>query len=303
MKRPTSPRVTERKNPASSSLDTLGARQILQLINREDRKVAVAVGRTIPRIAKAVDLIVRAIERGGRLIYLGAGSSGRLGVLDAAECPPTFGTQSVQAVIAGGEKALRQAAEGAEDDPSAAARDLRRLRLTRQDIVVGIAASGTTPYTLGGLRYARKIGAATIAVTCNPSSLLERLADVAIVPVVGPEILAGSTRMKAGTAQKLVLNMLSTAAMIRLGRVYDGMMIHVALTNQKLQKRGRGILMQATGMDDSAAERVLKVADYNLPVGMLMHWKGISKTEAQRMLREGKNPAAVLRAARKRSRE
>ena len=289
--------VTERGNPASRRLDTFNSQQILRLINREDRKVAVAVRKTIPQIARAVDQIVRAIDHGGRLIYIGAGSSGRLAILDAAECPPTFGTRSVLAVIAGGSKALQNAVEGAEDNSSAAVHALRRLRLSRRDVLVGVAASGHTPYTLGGLRYARKMGAATVALTCNPISPMERLADVAIVAVVGPEIVAGSTRMKAGTAQKLVLNMLSTAAMIRLGRVFDGRMINVALTNQKLRKRGRSILMQTTGAKDSGAEQALKAADYDLPAAMLMLWKGISKTEAQRLLRKGRNPAAVLRAA------
>ncbi len=297
MRQRPSKRITEQRNPASGLLDQQTTRGILGLINREDRTVAKAVARTLPQAARAVDLIVHAIEEGGRLIYLGAGTSGRLGALDAAECPPTFGTNRVRAIIAGGSRALLHAVEGAEDDVLAAARDLRRIGLRREDVVVGVSASGSTPYTIAGLRTARRMGAKTIAVTCNPASALEREADVAIVPVTGPEVVTGSTRMKAGTATKLVLNMLSTAAMVRLGRVLSGWMTSGRLTNQKLRERGLVALMAATGARRTRAQRVLEESGYNLSAAMLMIWNGISKDEALRKLVQAKNPAALLRAA------
>ena len=238
-------RITERTNPASASLDTKSTREILRIINREDHRVAPAVRKTLPQIARAVDLAVEAIRNGGRLVYLGAGTSGRLGVLDAAECVPTFGTDRVVAILAGAPASLTSSVEGVEDDPQQAVRDLKKIRLTRHDLLVGISASGGAPYVLGGMRYARKLGAKVVGLTCNPEAPLKALADVTIIPVVGPEVIAGSSRMKAGTAQKLVLNMLSTATMVRLGRVLSNSMINVQLTNQKLWKRAEGILMQA----------------------------------------------------------
>jgi N-acetylmuramic acid 6-phosphate etherase len=259
--------------------------------------VAPAVGKVIPPIARAVDLATEALAQGGRLIYLGAGTSGRLGVLDAAECLPTFGTDRIVALMAGAVTAFTQPKEGVEDDPRQAVRDLRRIKLSRKDVLVGIAASGRTPYTLGGLRYARRVGAKTVAITSNPRAPMRRLADVAIVPVVGPEVVGGSTRLKSGTAQKLVLNMLSTATMVRLGRVFSHWMIHVQMTNAKLQKRGCEILASATGASPAAAARALAESGRNLPAALLMLRKGLSKEAAVRLLTEHENTARALRAA------
>lgn len=295
MKRPRE-RITERHNPASASLDTKSTREILRRINREDRKVAAAVARVIPQITRAVNLAARALEHGGRLVYCGAGTSGRLGILDAAECVPTFGTDRVRAVMAGAPAAMFRPTEISEDDPSQAVRDLRRIRLNRRDVLVGISASGRTPYTLGGMRYARRVGAKTVALTSNPRAPLRRLAEVSIVPVVGPEIIAGSSRMKAGTAQKMVLNMLSTATMVRLGRVFSGWMINLQMNNRKLRERGQRILMKAAGVDAARAARALEQSERNLPAALLMLWKGVAKTEARQLL-QNEHGAAVLRAA------
>lgn len=250
---------------------------------------------------------MKALARGGRLVYLGTGTSGRLGVIDAAECIPTFGTDSVVAVMAGAPGSMFTPAEAKEDNPDQAVRDLRRIKLNPGDVLVGISASGSTPYTLGGLRYARRIKAKTIAVTSNPGAPLRRLADVAIVPIVGPEVIAGSTRMKAGTAQKLVLNLLSTATMVRLGRVFSNWMISLRMSNRKLLKRGEAILRQATGVSAAVARRALEGSGRNLPVALLMLCKEISREKALRLLRDSKGPASVLRdawseQARKRSR-
>jgi N-acetylmuramic acid 6-phosphate etherase len=291
-------RITERANPASASLDTKSTREILRIINREDLKVVPAVARVIPQISRAVDLIVEALGRGGRLVYLGAGTSGRLGVLDAAECIPTFGTHQVIGVMAGSPEAMFRPTEASEDEPRLAGRDLRRIKLSRRDVLVGISASGRTPYVLGGMRYARKLGAKTIGLTCNPDSALKRLTDVTIIPVVGPEVIAGSSRMKAGTAQKLVLNMLSTASMVRLGRVLSNLMVNVQLTNQKLRQRGLDILKRATGASHGRAASALQHSGGQLPVALLMLAKNISKNEAVRLLAGGKNIAATLRSAR-----
>ncbi len=290
-------RITERSNPASASLDTKSAREILLIINREDRVVAPAVARVIPQISRAVDLIVEALSRGGRLIYLGAGTSGRLGVLDAAECIPTFGSRQVVAVMAGAPEAMFRPAEASEDDPRAAARDLRRIKLGTGDVLVGISASGRTPYVLGGMQYARKRGAKIVGLSCNPDAPLRRSSDVAIIPVVGPEVIAGSSRMKAGTAQKLVLNMLSTASMVRLGRVYSNLMVNVQLTNRKLRHRGLSILRKATAATPAAAARALNESSGQLPVALLMLARQIPKDEALRLLARGKNTAQVLRSA------
>jgi N-acetylmuramic acid 6-phosphate etherase len=283
-------RRTEHRNPASRDLDRLSALEIVRLMNREDRKVAAAVERELPAIAQAVDAIVRAIRGGGRLIYVGAGTSGRLAVLDAAECPPTFGTspELVRALIAGGERAIAGAVEGAEDSNVNGARDLQRLKLTKKDTVVGIAASGTTPYVLGAMEFARKRGAVTIAVTSNRNMPLARLAKITIAPEVGPEVLAGSTRLKAGTSQKLVLNMLSTAAMVRLGHVYENLMIDVALTNEKLSQRGLRILAQASGKDLSSAEHALRQSGHNLRVALVMLKLDLSMQEAKEKLAAAK---------------
>ena len=231
------------------------------------------------------------------MIYLGAGTSGRLGVLDASECMPTFGSDRVLAVIAGGRGAMFRSKEGAEDNALEAEHDLRRLRLSGKDVLVGISASGHTPYTLGGMRYARHLGAKTVGLTVNPAAPMKPLADVFIAPVVGPEVIAGSSRMKAGTAQKLVLNMLSTATMVRLGRVFSNWMINVQLTNQKLRKRGQQILTRATGASSTRAARTLKEAGGNLPVAVLMLQNGITRDQAQKLLAGGKSIASILRAS------
>jgi len=283
---PKESRLTEQRNPASKNLDRMTAREIIELMNREDRKVATTVGKEIPAIAKAVDAMVAGIRKGGRLIYVGAGSSGRMAVLDAAECQPTFGTppELVQALIAGGGRAITQAVEGAEDDVRRAEHELRARRLTRNDVVVGVTASGTTPYVLAALKFARGRGATTVAITSNPRMPVARLAKIAIATEVGPEVLTGSTRMKAGTAQKMVLNMLSTAVMARLGHVYENLMIDVVLTNAKVAKRALRILAEASGKSVSAAEHALRAAGHNMRVALVMLKMGIKEQEAKRRL-------------------
>jgi N-acetylmuramic acid 6-phosphate etherase len=283
-------RRTEHRNPASRNLDRLSAQAILRLMNRQDRKVAVLVGKQIPAIARAVDAIVRGIDAGGRLIYVGAGTSGRLAVLDAAECPPTFGVPAtqVQALIAGGRRALTGAVEGAEDSAANGARDLRATRLTGKDVVVGIAASGTTPYVLGAMKYARKRRATTVALTSNRRSPMAKLAKIVIAPEVGPEVVTGSTRLKAGTSQKLVLNMLSTAAMVRLGHVYENLMIDVMLTNEKLRGRAKRILAEASGKDLSSAEHAMRQSGHNLRVALVMLRLGLDVAQARKRLTSAK---------------
>jgi N-acetylmuramic acid 6-phosphate etherase len=279
-------RGTEQRNAASKNLDRMTATEIVRLMNREDQKVAAAVGREIPAIARAVDAIVGAIRKGGRLIYVGAGTSGRMGVLDAAECPPTFGTSPklVQAVIAGGRRAITRAVEGAEDSERNGERDLRAKKLTRKDVVVGIAASGTTPYVVGALKYARKHGATTVAVTSNLRMPVGRLAKIVIAPEVGPEALTGSTRLKAGTSQKMVLNMLSTAVMARLGHVYENLMIDMMLTNEKLAERALRMLAEASGKRVSAAGDALRAAGHDMRVALVMLKRGITAAEAKKKL-------------------
>jgi N-acetylmuramic acid 6-phosphate etherase len=278
---------TEQRNPHSRGLDLKSTREILRIINREDATVARAVAREIPAITRAVDAIVRSLQRGGRLIYVGAGTSGRLAVLDASECPPTFGVSAkmVQGVMAGGRRALVRAAEGAEDNARQGMRDLAEKTISGKDVVVGLTASGSTPYVLGALAYARRRGATAIGVTCNPRSPLRRAARIVIAPKLGAEVLTGSTRMKAGTAQKLVLNMLSTAAMVRLGRVYDHWMIGVALRNRKLRRRGLRILQQATGASVSVAEHALRQGGHDLRVALVMLKQQVTAAEAKRRLR------------------
>jgi N-acetylmuramic acid 6-phosphate etherase len=278
--------TTERRNAHSRGLDRKSALEILRVLNREDARVALAVRRELPKIAGAVDAIVKAFRGGGRLFYIGAGTSGRLAVLDAAECPPTFGTppRMVQAIIAGGERALRHAVEGAEDSAANGARDLARARISKHDVVVGIAASGSTPYVLGAMKFARRRGAMTVGVTSNPKSLLARAADIVISPETGAEAIAGSTRLKAGTAQKMVLNLLSTAAMVRIGRVYENWMVHVALTNNKLRRRGVRIIEEAAGASASTAEHALRLSGHNLPVALVMLKSGANLSDAQKSL-------------------
>ena len=278
---------TEQRNPRTRGLDRKSAREILQMLNREDTRVPAAVAREIPAISRAVEEVVRAFRHGGRLIYIGAGTSGRLGVLDASEIPPTFGVPPglVQGVIAGGRGALVRAVEGAEDSAALGKHDMAAKQITRQDVVVGLTASGSTPYVLGALQYARSRGAATVAVTCNRRSRIARVAQIVIAPEVGAEAIAGSTRMKAGTAQKLVLNMLSTAVMVRLGHVYDNWMINVAKTNRKLRRRAERILEEATGANVAAVRRALRQAGHDLRVALVMLKKDVDADEAQQRLR------------------
>lgn len=280
--------ITEQQNPHSSAIDQADTAEMLRIINREDARVPEAVAREIPNIARAVDGIVRRLRAGGRLFYVGAGTSGRLGVLDASECPPTYNTppSMVQGVMAGGMRALARATEASEDSPRLGHRDLEKKHVSHKDAVVGITASGRTPYVIGAVRYARQRGAFTVALTCNPDSELARVAEVSIAPVVGPEVIAGSTRMKAGTAQKLVLNMLSTATMIRLGHVYGNYMVNVHLKNAKLVERARTILQRILGVDRAAALRVLRRAGGDLKVAILMEKQNVDRTAAVRRLRE-----------------
>lgn len=277
---------TEQLNPRSRGLDTKSTLEILRLINREDATVAGAVRRELPRIARAVDAIAAAFHSGGRLFYIGAGSSGRMAFLDAAECPPTFGTspKMVQAILAGGAKAVKRAVEGAEDSARNGARDLARAKFGRRDVAVGIAASGTTPYVLGAIQYARKKGAVTVGITSNARSPLARLVRISITPDTGPEVVAGSTRMKAGTAQKMVLNMLSTTSMARLGKVYENWMVQMALTNDKLRRRGTRILAEASGVNASRAQRALRLAGHDLPVALVMLKTGANARAARKRL-------------------
>jgi N-acetylmuramic acid 6-phosphate etherase len=262
----------------------------LHAIHREDASVAKAVSAAMPAITRAVDAMANAIQNGGRVFYIGAGTSGRLAVIDAAELPPTYGTppNMVQAIIAGGRRALTHAVEGAEDNRAQGARDLNKRKLSAKDAVVGIAASGGTPYVIGALEFANKKGAVTVGITSNPGTRLTKTAKISIVTPTGPEVITGSTRMKAGTAQKLVLNMLSTATMIRLGRVYNNWMIGVALTNQKLRARGLRILMEASGADVAESTRALRQSGHNLAAALIMLKTGASVQEAQRLLRDTK---------------
>jgi N-acetylmuramic acid 6-phosphate etherase len=288
-------RLTEQRNAASRKLDRMTAGEIVRLMNREDRGVAGAVGRELGAIARAVDAIVAGIRKGGRLIYVGAGSSGRMGMLDAAECPPTFGVSAkvVRAVIAGGRRAITRAVEGAEDSARNGERDLRAIRMTRKDVVVGIAASGTTPYVLGALRFARRRGATTVAVTSNLRMPVGRVAKIVIAPEVGPEVLTGSTRLKAGTSQKMVLNMLSTAAMARLGHVYENLMIDMMLTNEKLAERALRILAEASGKSVSAAEDALRAGGHDMRVALVMLKTGLRAGEARKRLKKARGDLLV----------
>jgi len=268
----------------------MSALAIARLINREDQKVPRAVTKALPKIAKGIDLIAKQLASGGRMIYVGAGTSGRIAALDASELPPTFNSDpaTVQYVIAGGDKALSAAAEFNEDSEALGQRDIARKSPGSKDVVVGIAASGRTPYTVAAVRYAKRKGAKTIAIACNPGSPLEKAADVAIVVNVGPEVVSGSSRMKAGTAQKLVLNMLSTGAMARLGYVYGNLMVNVHLKNEKLVERGIGILEEATGIDRKRAELNLKAAGNCVPVAMLMLQHKLSPAAAKKRLQAAK---------------
>jgi N-acetylmuramic acid 6-phosphate etherase len=278
--------LTEQENSRTAQISSSPTQEILRLMNDEDATVPLAVSHVLAEVIKAVDGVVQRLQTGGRLFYIGTGTSGRLGVLDASECPPTFGvsTDLVQAVIAGGYEACYRAVEASEDDEAAGPRDLQQRGLTRADVLVGIAASGRTPYTVGAVRYAREAGALTIAITCVPGSAITDAAEISIVPVVGPEVIAGSTRMKAGTAQKLVLNMISTATMIRLGYVTGNRMTNVQTRNVKLQARAIRILMAEAGLDEAAATKALAGADGKLPVALVMAKTGCDLSQANAAL-------------------
>ena len=278
---------TEQQNPATMNLDDLSALEIARAINREDQRVALAVEKALPEIAHAMDLVAESLRKGGRLIYVGAGTSGRLGALDASEIPPTFGIDPklVRYVIAGGDKALHSAVEDEEDSTNLGKKDMAKLKPGKRDVVIGIAASGRTPYTLAALRYAKKKGTKTIAVVCNRHSPIEHAAGLAIVIDVGPEVLSGSTRMKAGTAQKLVLNMISTGAMVRLGYVYGNLMVNVLPRNKKLRERSVTILQKAAGINRKDASRALKAAGWKLAVALVMLKTSASKAQAAKSLK------------------
>jgi N-acetylmuramic acid 6-phosphate etherase len=278
---------TEQQNQASTDLDTRSALEIARLINDEDKKVATAVERALPQIAKAIDAIAESLGSGGRLIYVGAGTSGRIAALDASECPPTFNThpKTIQYMIAGGERALSRATEISEDSRTMGSRDMTRRKPGKNDVVVGVAASGRTPYTIAAVEYARKKSAKTIAVVGNPNSELGRAAEIEIVAEVGPEALSGSTRMKAGTAQKMVLNMLTTGAMARLGYIYGNLMVNVHTRNEKLVERALGIVEKAAGVDRPAAARALKAAGNSVAVALIMLKTGLTRQQAEKKLK------------------
>jgi N-acetylmuramic acid 6-phosphate etherase len=280
--------LTEQPNPASAAIDTVSTEAALRIINREDAKVAEAVERVIPAIARAVDAIADAMARGGRLFYIGAGTSGRLGVLDAAEIPPTFGAppELITGIIAGGEAALSRATETSEDDPATGAWDLTKSGFTARDVLVGLAASGRTPYVLGAIAEARRLSALTVGVSCTSDSELAGAAAIAITPLVGPEVIAGSTRLKSGTAQKLVLNMLSTAVCIRLGYVYGNLMVNVQPKNSKLADRARRIIAAAAEVSPERAAELLEASGGRVAVAIVMSRKGCARNEAERLLAE-----------------
>ena len=282
--------LTEQENPRTAQISSLSTAEVLRLMNDEDARVPAAVAEVLPQVGRAVDEIVKRIETGGRLFYIGTGTSGRLGVLDASECPPTFGVSPdlVQAIIAGGYDACYRAVEASEDDAAAGGRDLQQRGFTRADALIGIAASGRTPYTLGAIEYARNIGALTAAVTVVPGSRIAQAAEIPIAPEVGPEVIAGSTRLKAGTAQKLILNMISTAVMIRLGYVTGNRMTNVQTRNVKLRARAIRILQSEAGLNEQQAQTALDEANDKLPVALVMSQTGRSRAEAENALAESR---------------
>ena len=278
--------VTEQVNPMTKNIDECTTEEILKMINEEDSKVAEAVREEIPSIIKAVDKIYESITNGGRMFYLGAGTSGRLGVLDASECPPTYGTDPdlIQGFIAGGDTALRTAVEGSEDSEEEGKEQVIDCNIMKQDVVIGISASGSAAYVIGALKQAKKLGAITIAIVNNKDTKLEALSDICISPVVGPEVIIGSTRMKAGTSQKLVLNMLTTATMIKFGKVYGNMMVDLKASNKKLNNRALRIIKTVTDTDDKTAEQVLKEANMNTKLAIMIILSGLSVQESERIL-------------------
>ena len=278
--------ITEQRNPNSMHVDSLSALEIVQLMNQEDKQVPLAIEKCLPQIAQAVECVVAAFQQGGRLVYIGAGTSGRLGVLDASECPPTFGVspEMVKGIIAGGERALRHPIEGAEDSKSQAVVDLQTIQFSSKDVLVGIAASGRTPYVIGALEYAKSLGSVTVSIASNPNSAMANIVDIAIDTVVGPEVLTGSSRLKSGTAQKLVLNMLTTASMILMGKCYQNLMVDVQASNEKLKARAIRIVMQATDCDKALAEETLKLADQNAKLAIMMILSGLDRAQAEALL-------------------
>ena len=278
--------ITEQRNPNSMNVDSLSALEIVQLMNQEDKQVPLAIEKCLPQIAQAVECIVAAFQQGGRLVYIGAGTSGRLGVLDASECPPTFGVspEMVKGIIAGGERALRHPIEGAEDSKTHAVVDLQTIQFSSKDVLVGIAASGRTPYVIGALEYAKSLGSVTVSIASNPNSAMANIVDIAIDTVVGPEVLTGSSRLKSGTAQKLVLNMLTTASMILMGKCYQNLMVDVQASNEKLKARAIRIVMQATDCDKALAEETLKQADQNAKLAIMMILSGLDRAQAEALL-------------------
>ena len=278
--------ITEQRNPNSMNVDSLSALEIVQLMNEEDKQVPLAIEKCLPQIAQAVERIVAAFQQGGRLVYIGAGTSGRLGVLDASECPPTFGVspEMVKGIIAGGERALRHPIEGAEDSKAQAVVDLQTIQFSSKDVLVGIAASGRTPYVIGALEYAKSLGSVTVSIASNPNSAMANIVDIAIDTVVGPEVLTGSSRLKSGTAQKLVLNMLTTASMILMGKCYQNLMVDVQASNEKLKARAIRIVMQATDCDKALAEETLKQADQNAKLAIMMILSGLDRAQAEALL-------------------
>ena len=278
--------ITEQRNPNSMHVDSLSALEIVQLMNEEDKQVPLAIEKCLPQIAQAAECIVAAFQQGGRLVYIGAGTSGRLGVLDASECPPTFGVspEMVKGIIAGGERALRHPIEGAEDSKEQAVIDLQTIQFSSKDVLVGIAASGRTPYVIGALEYAKNLGSVTVSIASNPNSAMANIVDIAIDTVVGPEVLTGSSRLKSGTAQKLVLNMLTTASMILMGKCYQNLMVDVQASNEKLKARAIRIVMQATDCDKALAEETLKLADQNAKLAIMMILSGLDRAQAEALL-------------------
>lgn len=278
--------ITEQRNPNSMNVDSLSALEIVQLMNEEDKQVPLAIEKCLPQIAQAVERIVAAFQKGGRLVYIGAGTSGRLGVLDASECPPTFGVspEMVKGIIAGGERALRHPIEGAEDSKAQSVIDLQTIQFSSKDVLVGIAASGRTPYVIGALEYAKSLGSVTVSIASNPNSAMANIVDIAIDTVVGPEVLTGSSRLKSGTAQKLVLNMLTTASMILMGKCYQNLMVDVQASNEKLKARAIRIVMQATDCDKALAEETLKQADQNAKLAIMMILSGLDRAQAEALL-------------------
>ena len=278
--------ITEQRNPNSMNVDSLSALEIVQLMNEEDKRVPLAIEKCLPQIAQAVERIVAAFQQGGRLVYIGAGTSGRLGVLDASECPPTFGVspEMVKGIIAGGERALRHPIEGAEDSKAQAVVDLQTIHFSSKDVLVGIAASGRTPYVIGALEYAKSLGSVTVSIASNPNSAMANIVDIAIDTVVGPEVLTGSSRLKSGTAQKLVLNMLTTASMILMGKCYQNLMVDVQASNEKLKARAIRIVMQATDCDKALAEETLKQSDQNAKLAIMMILSGLDRAQAEALL-------------------